>query len=129
MSNAIVFDRTVKMMEDRLSQNSINQKLVSGNIANMNTPGYRTRELSFDKALRESLQEEVLQMVRSNKTHAAPQEPVEQMNSPEVVESGPVDLDTEMVKLVRNSIEYQYIVNMMNKRFTMIKYAIAEGGM
>ena len=129
MSNTIVFDQTVKLMEDRLSLNSDNQKLVAGNIANMNTPGYRARELSFDKTLRDSLQEQVLQMVRSNKGHSAPQDPTQEMNSHEVIESGPVDLDTEMVKLVRNSIEYQYIVNMLNKKFTMIKYAISEGGM
>jgi flagellar basal-body rod protein FlgB len=84
--------------------------------------------MAFDKALRESLEEQVLHMVRSNGSHIAPEEPVQAMQAPQVIESGPVDLDTEMVKLVRNSIEYQYMVNMLNKKFTMMKYAIAEGG-
>jgi len=39
-----------------------------------------------------------------------------------------VDLDTEMVKLARNSIEYQYMVSMLNKKFTMLKTAITDGG-
>jgi flagellar basal-body rod protein FlgB len=128
MSNTIVFDRTVQLMQDRLTLNSQNQKLISGNIANLNTPNYKAKEMSFDKALRESLEEQVLQMVRSNDAHVAPEEPLQAMRAPEVVESGPVDLDTEMVKLVRNSIEYQYMVNMLNKKFTMLKYAISEGG-
>ena len=128
MSNTIVFDRTVQLMQDRLTLNSQNQKLISGNIANLNTPGYQAKEMAFDKALRESLEEQVLHMVRSNGSHIAPEEPLPAMQATQVVESGPVDLDTEMVKLVRNSIEYQYMVNMLNRKFTMIKYAIAEGG-
>ncbi len=128
MSNGIVFDRTVQLMQDRLSLSSLNQKLISGNLANINTPGYRAKEVSFDKALRESLEEQVLQMVRSNGSHIAPDNPVQAMTAPEVVESGGVDLDTEMVKLARNSIEYQYMVSMLNKKFTMLKTAITDGG-
>jgi len=72
MSNGIVFDRTVQLMQDRLSLSSLNQKLISGNLANINTPGYRAKEVSFDKALRESLEEQVLQMVRSNAPTSPP---------------------------------------------------------
>jgi flagellar basal-body rod protein FlgB len=128
MSNGIVFDRTVKMMEDRLSLNSLNQKLISGNLANINTPGYSAKEVSFDKALRDSLEEQVLQMVRSNGSHLAPDNPVQAMTSPEIVEAGEVDLDSEMVKLTRNSIEYQLMVSMLNKKFAMLKVAIDEAG-
>ena len=61
MSGGIVFDKTLQMIEDRLTLNSVNQKLISGNLANINTPGYRAKEVSFESALRESLQEQVLQ--------------------------------------------------------------------
>ncbi len=128
MSDAVAFDRTIQMVEDRLSLNSTKQKLISGNLANINTPGYRTRELSFDNVLRESLEEQVLHMVRSNKSHFTPDEPLQAMQDQEVTETGPVDLDNEMVKLTKNSIEYQYMVSMLNKKFSMIKTALAEGG-
>ncbi len=128
MSNGIVFDKTVKMIEDRLSLNSMNQKLISGNLANINTPGYRAKGLSFENALRQSLEDQVLQMVRSNDSHLAPDDPLQAMETPEVVENGPVDLDTEMVNLTKNSIEYQHMVSMLNKKFTMLKTAITEGG-
>ncbi len=128
MSNGIVFDKTLQMIEDRLSLNSINQKLISGNLANINTPGYTSKGLSFENALRQSLEDQVLHMVRSNDSHLAPDDPVQAMETPEVVENGPVDLDTEMVNLTKNSIEYQYMVSMLNKKFTMLKTAITEGG-
>jgi len=128
MSNGVAFDRTVQLMEDRLSLNSLNQKLISSNLANINTPGYSAKAVTFDNALRESLEEHVLQMVRSNGSHLAPDDPVSAMTNPQVLESGPVDLDNEMVKLAKNSIEYQYMVNMLNKKFSMLKLAIDDGG-
>jgi flagellar basal-body rod protein FlgB len=128
MSNGIVFDKTIKMIEDRLSLNSINQKLISGNLANINTPGYRAKGDSFESALRQSLEDQVLQMVRTNGSHLAPDDPLQAMETPEVVESGPVDLDTQMVSLLKNSIEYNHMVGMLNKKFTMLKEAITEGG-
>jgi len=128
MSNGIVFDKTIKMIEDRLSLNSMNQKVISGNLANINTPGYKAKELSFENALRESLEEHVLNMVRSNSRHLDPDDPLQAMQTQEVVETGPVDLDTEMVALTKNSIEYQHMVGLLNKKFTMLKTAITEGG-
>ncbi len=104
MSDGIVFDKTVKMIEDRLSLNSINQKLISGNLANINTPGYTAKGLSFENALRESLEEQVLHMVRTNGGHLAPDDPLQAMQTPEVIERGPVDLDTEMVNLPKTAL-------------------------
>ncbi len=128
MSNAIIFDKTLQMIEDRLSLNSINQKLISSNLANINTPGYSAKGVSFENVLRQSLEEHVLQMVRTNGSHLAPDDPLQAMETPEIVERGPVDLDTEMVNLTKNSIEYQHMVGMLNKKFTMLKTAITEGG-
>ncbi len=128
MNDGIVFDKTIKMIEDRLSLNSMNQKLISGNLANIDTPGYKAKELSFESALRQSLEEQVLHMVRSNDRHIAPDDPARGDADPRGSRDGPVDLDTEMVNLTKNSIEYQHMVGMLNKKFTMLKTAITEGG-
>lgn len=128
MTTPSVFDRTVSLMRDRLSLSSVNQKLISSNLANLNTPGYSAKELTFDSALRQSLEDQVLQMVRSNDKHVAPDNPVEAMENPETVETGAVDLDYEMVKLSRNSVEYQYIVSMLNKKLSILKQVIVDGG-
>lgn len=128
MTDSIVFDRTLQAIEDRLNLNSTNQKVISSNLANINTPNYRAKELSFESALRQSLEEHVLQMVRSNSQHMAPDDPAEAMRAQEVVETGPVDLDNEMVALTKNAIEYQHMVGILNKKFSMLKSAITEGG-
>ncbi|HOV87389.1 MAG TPA: flagellar basal body rod protein FlgB [Syntrophobacteraceae bacterium] len=121
-----VFHRTIQAVHDRLSLNSLNQKVISGNIANLNTPGYRAKETAFEEALRESIEEQTLRLVRSRGQHLDPGDVSKARNSPQLVETGPVDLDTEMMKLAKNSVEYSYMVAMLNKKFTMLRQAIAE---
>ncbi|NTW35885.1 MAG: flagellar basal body rod protein FlgB [Syntrophobacteraceae bacterium] len=125
----IVFDRTIELMQDRLNLSSVNQKVISGNLANLNTPGYAARETSFEEVLRESLEQSGPQLSLSNARHVDSGDARTAMQSVELVETGPVDLDTEMMKLSRNSIEYQFIVTMLNKKFSMMKHAIGEGGL
>lgn len=122
------FDKTIDLMEDRLSLNSFNQKVISGNISNLNTPGYVAKELSFDGALRDALDNQGLHMARNNARHMDVADIGSSVGPAELDETGPVDLDREMVNLARNSVEYQYMVAMLNKKFAMLKQAIAEGG-
>ena len=128
MDSTIIFDRTMQMVQDRLSLSSTNQKLIASNLANIDTPGYKTKSLSFDDTLRQSLENHVLQMVRTNSGDMAPDDPVAALEKTSVVQGGPVDLDTQMVNLTKNSLEYQYMIAMLDKKFTMLKTAITDGG-
>ena len=128
MNNTIVFDKTMNMIQYRLSLSSTNQKLISSNLANLDTPGYKTKSLSFENTLRQSLEDHVLQMVRTNSRDLDPDDPAKAMEDSRVVEGGPVDLDTQMVNLSKNSLEYQYMIAMLNKKFSMLKTAITDGG-
>ena len=125
--SSVIFDRTVRLMQDRLSLNSVNQKVISSNLANINTPGYTSKEVSFQKVLQDSLDEQSLHMSKSTGSHLDPVDPLAAMKSPEVEETGPVDLDYEMMKLAKNSIEYNYITTMLNHKFGLLRQAISEG--
>ncbi|MBP8646430.1 MAG: flagellar basal body rod protein FlgB [Syntrophobacteraceae bacterium] len=124
--SSVVFSRTVQAVQDRLSLNSLNQKVISGNIANLNTPGFRTRETTFEATLRESIEEQTLRLVRSRGRHLDPGDLSTVENSSQLVETGPVDLDAEMMKLAKNTVEYNYMVTMLNKKFTLLRQAVAE---
>jgi len=127
MSSSVVFDKTVSLVSDRLNLNSANQRVIASNLANIDTPGYVAKALKFEGVLRESMEEEVLKMVRSNGQHADPADASDAVKSLETEEVGAVDLDQEMVRLSRNSIEYQYMVSMLNRKFVMMKTALGEG--
>ncbi|GKT07392.1 flagellar basal body rod protein FlgB [Desulforhabdus sp. TSK] len=129
MGNSVVFDKTVQLMQDRLNLNSLNQQVISANLANLSTPGYAARELSFDATLRDAMEDNVLHLTCKSPQHRDPVDLEASMKTPELVSTGAVDLDREMVNLSRNNIEYQYMVTMLNKKFTMLKQAISDGGM
>jgi flagellar basal-body rod protein FlgB len=126
--SSIIFDRTIRLMQDRLSLNSLNQGVISGNLANINTPRYAAKEVSFERVLQDSLDETTIPLARSAEKHLDPGDLVAHVKSQEIVETGPVDLDTEMMKLAKNSIEYNYITTMLNKKFSLLRQAIGEGG-
>lgn len=120
-------DRTVGLMQDRLNLNALTQKVVAANVANMNTPRYVAKRLSFQEALKESMEEDGMPLVRTAAGHLEPISLEEHLKEPEVVETGPVDLDAEMMLLAHNSVEYQFILTMLNKKFSLLRTAI-EGG-
>ncbi len=122
------FDKTIDLIQDRLSLNSMNQQVISSNVANLNTPGYVSKELSFENTLQEALEGGALPMATSNAQHVDTSSLRTAMRAPEMKSVGPVDLDREMVNLARNNVEYQYMVTMLNKKFAMFKAALSEGG-
>ena len=117
------FDRAVESVRDRLAFTAERQKLIAGNLANMETPGFVAKDLTFEAALRESAAG--LRMAGGSAGGAGP---AGEAPSFETVEAGPVDLDREMMKLARNSVEYQFMVAMLTKKLGMMKHVISEGG-
>lgn len=126
-----VFDRTIALMEDRLTLNARRQELIASNIANIDTPGYVAKDIPFENAL-EDAKKSHIRLVTSHEDHMNlpfPEDIISsQSSNVEVVKTGPVDLETEMSKLIRNNVEYQFIVTMLTKKFTLIKTALVEGG-
>ncbi len=129
MSNLGIFDRTIQSMQDRLNLNAARQQVVASNLANLDTPGYEAKELTFDQTLRDSLGEPTLHLAGTqDKTlDMDPTNLQKAMENPKVTETGPVDMDWEMMKLTKNSIQYQFMIAMLNKKFSMLNEAI-DGG-
>ena len=119
-----VFDRAVESVRDRLAFTAERQKLIAGNLANMETPGFVAKDLTFEAALRES----AAGLRASGGAAAAGATPSGDVPTFEAVETGPVDLDREMMKLARNSVEYQFMVAVLTKKLGMMKHVISEGG-
>lgn len=73
MANAAVFDRTISQIQDRLSLISHRHKLSAHNLANVSTPGYRAKDLSFESHLQRSIQEEQVRPIQTHARHLAPE--------------------------------------------------------
>ncbi len=90
------------------------QKLVASNLANADTPGYRTRDIDF--------QREFYSLIEG----AGPQ-PVEVSGLPVKNDGNNVSLDREARLLAENALRFNLASNLLRARIRMLRAAIQEG--
>lgn len=128
-------------LEKSLNASSLRQKTISNNIANVDTPGYKTMDISFDEILTKEKSKYSdtsnlsFQGYRTDPRHftigntsnqTAPKIVVEDKTSLLNNENN-VDIDYEMAKLAENNIWYSSLTEVINKEFSILRYAINGG--
>lgn len=119
--SGVLFDRLGLTLERHLDFRLERGNLLAGNIANVDTPGYRSMELKFDRQLQDLLAGHApppggLRGEVEFDPHALPD-----------ADGNQVDLDHEMSKLAENQLMYQAVTRAFSKRVALMKYAISEG--
>lgn len=105
------------------------------NVANVETPGYRRRDVEFRSALQAALQRtHHLQLDRTHERHlnvagALGAQSARQITGPWAVraDGNGVSLDHEMAALAENALEYQTLARQLAQRFGMLRTVISEG--
>lgn len=121
-----LFDRTFQFIGKSLDLRTLNHKVISGNIANAETPDYHAKKLPFQNVLEKSLNAAV--SVSLKRTH--PQHLPESLDEDPGVESTheAVDIDAEMTRLAENNIMFQAGVQSLVKKFEALKFTIIDSG-
>ncbi|MDR3606751.1 MAG: flagellar basal body rod protein FlgB [Oligoflexia bacterium] len=130
------FDPTIGALNTSLNLRLLNQNVVSGNIANADTPGYKAKTVEFESALRDALGTSgELQTQTSDPRHIAHRdtdsvdpEIYDDPNGVESLDGNTVDRSAEMAKLAENQLLYDSSAEMLKRKLGMLKYAITEGG-
>ncbi len=132
----IGFDPIMGALNTSLNLRQVNQNVISSNIANADTPGYKAKVVEFEAALRDILGSD--RQVSPNETHEGhrvkrPTDPVEpeiydDPNGVESLDGNTVDRSAEMVKMAQNQLLYDASAEILKRKLGMLKYAIAEGG-
>ena len=126
-------DLTARVMDFQIQR----QNIVSGNLANINTPGYKARTLEFEKDLQAALG--ISQNGPVSRTHpkhlpakfspdATESSVVRDLNSRVVQGTDNVDLDRETATMAKNTLMYNTLATVMQKNFSGMKQLIQEGG-
>lgn len=119
-----IFDRTLGRLESALDVRLEKQNVLSGNLANVDTVGYRPRELDFDRALAAAEQRH-----ETNGEMGAPASQFVQVA--ERIDGGldgnGVDLDKTMVELARNSLLYGAAAKAAGKKLAILRYVATDG--
>lgn len=92
------------------------QQLVVANMANVDTPGYRTRDLDFQSAMQEAM----------NDGPPLESASVEVPNLPERPDGNNVNIDRESMMLSELQLQYQMGVQLIKEQFHELLSAINE---
>lgn len=108
-----MIDRIARNLEQYMDQLSVRQKLVASNLANLDTPGYKTRDVDF--------QFEYMSRIEG----ATPN--VIEPDLPAKNDGNNVSLDRETRLLAENAMRFQAASLLARGQFRLIKNAIQEG--
>ena len=128
-----LFNQTISLLEKSLDIRSEKNRIISANIANQDTPGYRAKELNFKESLNAASGVSSLQLSRTSASHlggitgGSPEAvPKEIPGGSKRLDGNTVDSEMEMAKLAENQINYNASVQFISDKFRMINYAITE---
>ncbi|BAK74271.1 MAG: flagellar basal body rod protein FlgB [Arcobacter sp.] len=94
------------------------QKVISSNIANINTPNYKTKDLVFQDELNNALFNNSLQLKQTNSKHLSTVDPLSNNTNPKLVnvqgleeqnDGNNVNLDSQMSEQAKNKIIFDAI--------------------
>ncbi len=112
------------------------QKVISTNIANIDTPGYKTKELKFEDQLSKAKNDFQLKLATTHQKHMiassdhlkTPYNLYEVKNLPEQNDGNNVNLDTQMSEMSKNDTMFQAIKTAVKKDSAWFKFMIDASG-
>ncbi len=132
LKNLLIGKSDIPIISRALDVYATRQKVISGNIANVNTKGYHRKEVVFEEKLNDAI-ENTLKGYRTNKKHF----PIGQHsildNRPEIIDDPSQDLasgvnnvniDQEIVDQIKNEIRFMYAARMLRGSFSALRASI-----
>ena len=105
----------------------LRQKVITNNIANLDTPGYTAKRVEFENILSQIIRDETDTRKMGEKIAAADPVIWETEDSPIREDGNNVDIDRENLELVRTQLQYEYMIRMISDNISREKYVINEG--
>lgn len=130
----INYNKIVDKLGAEMDTKVLQSKLIASNIANVDTPGYVSKDLKFDHVLKQNADELNIAMKVTNPKHMT--DGVSGILNNEIVENpnpgrpdgNNVNIDEEMLKLSENNIQYNVAVQLLAKHMAHIKDSIQQAG-
>jgi len=129
--------KLVSMLRERLDWLGERQRLLSQNIANANTPGYRARDLA-EQTFADRLaarRTAGIRMVMTDPAHRLGTPPlsrhalaVDEMTQATSLSGNSVDLEGDLQKVAETNADYQTVINLYTRQLQLLKTAIGRPG-
>jgi flagellar basal-body rod protein FlgB len=109
----------VDFLEAGIRAESLRQKAIANNIANLETPGYRRIDVKFEELLANALNSPGAVELSELEPH------IHQPQKTPVNSNGnDVNLESEVGQMVKNTLRYKTYIRLLNKKYNQIQLAM-----
>jgi flagellar basal-body rod protein FlgB len=147
MLSSIFQSSTIPVLEQVVNFTEARHGVLAGNIANLDTPGYRTRDLSpklFQERLKEAIEVRrrppaksygdydteagvsTARTDRADRELAAFRKVEDSMKSIHRHDGGDVSMEQQINEMVKNQQQHNLAINIMSAQFRLLRAAITE---
>jgi flagellar basal-body rod protein FlgB len=123
---------TTELVKKLLDYTTIKQKVISKNIANANTRGYKKEDVKFETFLSDSMSSSLKTTNSKHLTANQIELPNSQFNiihddSPGNLEGNNVDIDSEMAEMAKNTMMFKFASRKIHSYYTTLQKVIKGG--
>ena len=131
MVDSLLFDNAVHVMHKAMNISSERNRLISSNIANVDTIGFKPADLDFKESLLRAMETpSEITLKRTHPEHFESATAADLSDVPVYRERSvaAVDIDQEMTNLAENNLQYRTNSEMLMRKLNLIRFSITEGG-
>ncbi len=121
----------INILDKAADAANMRNELISNNIANVNTPNYKRKDINFEAVLQAELAgggslTERVNSTNKDLTVLDPQVYTDNASLSYRLDGNNVDINTEEAYLAENQIKYQALVDLMSQEFSRYKSVLSS---
>lgn len=121
----------INILDKAADASNLRNELITNNIANVDTPNYKRKDLNFESILQAELAGEKSLNVAVDKANKDlsvldPQVFTDNASLSYRVDGNNVDINTEEANLAENQIKYQALIDLMDQEFSRYKSVLSS---
>jgi flagellar basal-body rod protein FlgB len=107
----------IGLVEKALDIRAHYHKVLAGNIANVDTPHYKEKDINFNKELESKLlRTQDIKIIEKTEQEGAGS-----------IDGNTVNMENQIVKVTENNLFFNSLVHVVTKKLSAMRYAINEG--
>lgn len=123
----------INVLDRALDASDLRKTVITNNLANINTPGYKRREVDFESLLRQELEQtkwisldEKVSNLHLDHLKAGVHYDMQAIGYNYRLDGNNVDVDTENVEMASEQIRYQLLSDSVTQEFSRLKTAMGK---
>ena len=123
----------INVLDKALDASNLRETVITNNLANVNTPGYKRREVDFESLLQQELDkvkwnslDEKIEDVELGHLEAGVHFDMQAYEYNYRLDGNNVDVDVENVELASEQLRYQLLADSVTQEFSRLQTAIGK---